>query len=415
MPKFPIVFETTFGTYTARERLGEGGAGIVYGGTDSDGDAVAVKVLGSDRLTGDKKRRFRNEIGFLSRTKHQNIVSVVDHGVYEAGRGSLQPFYVMPRYAASLRAVLSHMIPANAAFQLYGQLLDGVEAAHLNGVVHRDLKPENILVDQQLTNLVVADFGVAHFTEDLLVTLVETGADQRLANFQYAAPEQRVKGKEVGVPADIYALGLILNELFTGAVPHGTEFIQIGSVSSDFAFLDSIVLSMLRQNPNERQQSIAELKVMIQKHNAESINLQRLSDISKTVIPEGEIDDPLAFNPPKLIGAEWNSGQLLLTLDRPVSEGWVRALRNMGNFSAVMGMGPERFIFREATASVKCSETDAQLAINHFKEWLPRATQVLKQTMEQEAKRMHNARIDQLRKEKAAEERRLRVNRSLKI
>lgn len=119
----------------------------------------------------------------------------------------------------------------------------------MRGIVHRDLKPENILVQGDL--LAVADFGTDSFTDDLILTRVETQPTQRLANFQYAAPEQRVPGK-VGVPADIYALGLMLNELFTGSVPHGTSYKTISSVAKDLGFLDPIVAEMIRQTPADR-------------------------------------------------------------------------------------------------------------------------------------------------------------------
>lgn len=75
---------------------------------------------------------------------------------------------------------------------------------------HRDLKPENILHDPIENRLVVSDFGIAHFTAELMHTLVETKLAERLANFHYAAPEQRRPGGLVDHRADIYALGLIL-------------------------------------------------------------------------------------------------------------------------------------------------------------------------------------------------------------
>jgi serine/threonine protein kinase len=414
--KKPIRFETTFGTYDAKVILGEGGAGIVYGGIDPEGVDIAIKVLASDRASGDKRRRFKNEIGFLSRVKHKNIVNILDHGVYKSEKsGALQPFYVMPRYSGSLRDLISGGINHKTAFDYFIHLLDGVEAAHLNGVVHRDLKPENALYDEKTQNLSVADFGVADFTDDLLLTLVETKANQRLANFQYAAPEQRVKGGNVAVPADIYALGLMLNELFTRSVPHGTEFCRIESVAPEYAYLDKIIDAMLRQNPSERPSSIAVIKGLIQKHKAEAVALQKISKITNTVVTEGTIDDPLAYEPPQLVAAKWNDNQLILTLDRPVSNAWVGALHNMGNYTSVMGMGPETFRFSGNMVTVSCQEHSAQNAIDHFKQWLPRATQVLKYQLEQEEKRKHNERLEQLRREKEAEERHLRVNSSLKI
>ena len=81
-----------------------------------------------------------------------------------------------------------HILP------LFSQLLNGVEAAHLRKVIHRDLKPENILYDPRGNRVIVADFGIAQFQEEELYTAVETKAEDRLANFQYAAPEQRKRG-----------------------------------------------------------------------------------------------------------------------------------------------------------------------------------------------------------------------------
>lgn len=123
--KKPIHFDTTFGTYTATDILGEGGAGIVYGGNDPDVGDIAIKILASDRASGDKRKRFKNEISFLSRVKHKNIVNVLDHGVHKKeGSGSLQPFYVLPRYSSSLRDLIGNGINPETAFEYFIQLLE---------------------------------------------------------------------------------------------------------------------------------------------------------------------------------------------------------------------------------------------------------------------------------------------------
>src|SRR5215813_3896067 len=93
----PQTFETTFGTYIVTEQLGEGGAGRVYGGVGLKGEPIAVKVLAADRTSSDKRRRFQDEIAFLTRNRHERIVSVVDHGL-TTDQGKQVPFYVMGRY-----------------------------------------------------------------------------------------------------------------------------------------------------------------------------------------------------------------------------------------------------------------------------------------------------------------------------
>ncbi len=412
--KKPLKFETAFGTYVANEKLGEGGAGVVYGGVSPDGRPIAIKVLSADRVSVDKRKRFKNEIGFLLRTTHSNIVAVIDHGVVSSEISS-RPFYVMPRYDGSLRTIIGKCCSPEDTMKLFSAILDGVEAAHLYGAVHRDLKPENILLETGGLRPAIADFGVAQFTDDLLVTIVETNANQRLANFQYAAPEQRGRGMEVGIPADIYALGLILNELFTGTVPHGTQYSQIGQMVADYSFLDLIIATMICQKPEDRPQSIAVVKTLIQRHQAEAVSLQKLSKLNSTVIPEDTIDDPLAIEPPQLINAEWDNNQLTLTLDRPVTQPWIRALQNMGNFGSLVGAGPERFSFSGTKARVAVPEHGAQHVIDFFKQWLPRATQVLMSTLAREAHDHKQAQILQLNREREAEEKRLRINQSLKI
>jgi len=409
--KGPVTLETTFAEYSIDEQIGEGGAGRVYGGTDDTGTRVAVKVL--TQTTTDKRRRFKNEIGFLANNRHPNIVTVVDHGISREGmlKG---PFYVMRRYDGSLRGQMAKISPL-LALQFFSQMLDGVEAAHLLGVTHRDLKPENFLFDGSSGSLAVADFGVASFAQQQLLTLVETKPTQRLANFVYAAPEQRTPGANVGPAADIYALGLILNELFTGTPPHGTDYKTIATVSKEYEFLDPIVTQMIKQNVGERLQSITAVKTLIQTYQAEAVTLQRLSKINKTVIPVGSVDEPLAHEPPKLIHANWDNGTLRLTLDRPVTIEWVRALQNMGSYQSILGVDPYRFTFDGVNVSVPASEHVAQDVINNFKNWLPTATQVLKQRLEYEKRQEEAHRREDLRVQRETEERRLRVNRNLRI
>ena len=371
--KKPISFETAFGMYRVDELLGEGGAGRVYGGVSLDDTPIALKILAQERVSSDKRHRFKNELAFLSRNKHRNIVTVIDHGITSSGE-IVGPFYVMRRYHSNLRQLMQEQVLPDRVLSLFSQILDGVEAAHLQGVVHRDLKPENILFDTDSKTLAIADFGTARFTEDLLATTVETGPAQRLANFQYAAPEQRAPGKQALATADIFALGLMLNEMFTGAVPQGTEYRLIGQAAKEQGFLDAIVATMIRQAPEERPGSIAEIKGLIQRHQSEAVTLQRLSQIEGTVIKVSEIDTPLALTPPRLVDADWDRGRLVLTLDRPVTRQWIDALHQMDSYSSVLGKPPQVFAFHDNQAVVDAKEHEVQMVVDNFKTWLPMAS-----------------------------------------
>lgn len=406
----PFQLQTAFADYQITELLGEGGAGRVFGGEDGDGFPVAIKLLTNS--TSDKRRRFKNEITFLSRNKHENIVSVLDHGLADQDAFA-GPFYVMTRYDGSLRELLRSQASLDDRLKWFGQILNGVEAAHMLGATHRDLKPENILYHQG--NLAIADFGVASFSAEALATLVETKPGQRLANFQYAAPEQRAHGSSVGVPSDIYTLGLMLNELFTGEVPQGTDYRVVAAVSSEFGFLDRLVAEMIRQNPDQRPRSVADVRFHIEKYRSDAISLQRLSRITSSVIPAGEIDDPLALEPPRLVGAEWSDGILKLTLDRPVSYNWVVALQSMEGRSSVLRIEPAHFRFQGNVATVGVHDVRAQAVIDQFKNWLPIATRTLRSHLERELQRELKRREELLLVERRAEETRIRVNQSLRV
>jgi serine/threonine protein kinase len=405
----PVTLQTAFGEYSLDELIGEGGAGRVFGGIDDQGNPIAVKVL--TQFSAEKKRRFRNETAFLSTNKHINIVSVVDHGF--ATEGSVKgPFYVMRRYMGNLREKMQN-VDATDVTKHFLQILDGVEAAHILGVTHRDLKPENILFDKE--TLAIADFGIASFTKDQLATLVETGPAQRLANFQYAAPEQRAKGQQVSQTADIYALGLILNEMFTKRVPHGTDFLTIASVSTVHGYFDPIVSKMIKQNPAERPESILQVKRLIQQHSDTAISLQKLSKLNETVVIASEIDEPLALVPPKLVAVNWVDGTLELTLDRQVSLDWIVAFQNMGSFTSVMGVEPTSFGFNGKVARASVRDHSAQQVVDYFNVWLPKASEVLKHNLEAKAHQEEVRYRQELQHARQREELRNRVNSNLKI
>lgn len=408
----PISLETAFGSYQLTEQLGEGGAGRVYGGIDGTGAAIAVKILSSSAT--DKRKRFKNEISFLFRFSHENIVQVSDFGIATTKSG-IMPFYVMPRYSGSMRSTIKQNLSYELKLNIFSRILDGVEAAHLMGVVHRDLKPENVLISNNNSKIAVADFGIADIPREFAETSIETGPTTRLANFVYAAPEQRIPGREVGIAADIYALGLILNELFTGEIPYGTEYRKISSISKEYEFLDPIVAEMLRQNPLERPNSISALKGLFEKYRTDLIERQKLQTLDQTVVPVGKIDDPLAHNAPIVINAKYESGRLTLLLDRAVHNRWIISFRNIGGYTAVMGAGPEMFNFRGNEASVVIHPEAAQQVIDYFKEWLPRATNVLRSTLEEEIRAEEAQRLAEIKRARETAERNLAVTRRLRI
>ena len=412
--KKTLTFETTFTIYTSKEIIGEGGSGRIYKAFDESENAWAIKLLDPGKITKDKVKRFKNELQFCLRNQHRNIITVIDHGVFTDAK-SRSPFYVMPSYSGSLRQLIQTGIKPDNALRYFSQILDGIEAAHLQKVIHRDLKPENILYDKTSDNLVLADFGIARFEEEELFTIVETKDTTRLANFQYAAPEQRTRNLQVDHRADIYALGLILNEVFTHEVPQGTNFKTIGSIAPDYSYLDELVAYMLRQDQSMRPQSIEIIKRELIGRKQEFVTRQRLSTLKQTVIPVTDTDDPLLADPPRIVNFDWNNGTLKLFFHRPVNDKWVLALQNMRGYTSVWGKDPHAFRISGQEASIRASEHEIQQIIDYFKQWLPNANRTYAEMLRREKADEEAWQRKQLQAEIEEQERRQRILKNIKI
>jgi serine/threonine protein kinase len=409
-----LVFTTTFATYTATHIIGEGGSGRIFEASDDTGGICAIKWLDPAKATKEKVKRFKNELQFCLRNRHPHILTIIDHGVLIKGEDN-SPFYVMPLYDGSLRDLLKAGISRSKVLNYFAQILDGVEAAHIQGVVHRDLKPENILYAAGDDRLVIADFGIARFEEDELYTAVETKDSARLANFQYAAPEQRSRGAEPDQRADIYALGLILNEMFTGEVPSGTGYKTIAKVASDYEYLDSMVEEMMRQSPEDRIDSIEKIKNQLIGRKNEFITRQKVSELKDTVVPITELDDPLIADPPRLVNFDWDRGILTLVFQRPVSEKWVWALQNMGGHTSLMGKGPGAFKIHGDKAVIEAAENQVQKIIDYFNDWLPVANRVYEQRIRREKEQAEEKQRKELERQIAEQEARQRVLKNIKL
>jgi len=194
------------GRYRLVALLGRGGMGEVYRADDLTLDQpVALKFLPAGVAADDARlAQFHNELRIARQVSHKNVCRLYDLGDAD-GRRFLTMEYVDGEDLALLLRRIGR-IPQDKAVELARQLCAGVAAAHERGVVHRDLKPANVMIDGE-GDVRITDFGIATAIGD---------ADPGAAGTpQYMAPEQLV-GKPASIKTDIYALGLILFEIFTG-------------------------------------------------------------------------------------------------------------------------------------------------------------------------------------------------------
>jgi hypothetical protein len=204
------------GRYRVLRLLGEGGMANVHLARDRDLDRlVALKEIVPARASDPEwTARFLHESRVIGSMKHPNIVTVFEY----LERGGVP--YIAMEYAerGSLRPYVGMLTLAQNAFVLEG-VLAGLRHAERRGIVHRDLKPENLLVTEE-GGVKIADFGIAKVAGELTVSLLRTAVGVTVGTPLYMAPEQaQALGDRIGPWTDLYAVGCIAYELFTGAPP----------------------------------------------------------------------------------------------------------------------------------------------------------------------------------------------------
>ena len=188
--------------------LGKGGMGEVYRADDMKlGQPVALKFLPRDvEADPDRLNRFLTEVRLSLRVTHPNVCRVFDIAQVD-GRHFLSMEFVDGEDLASLLRRIGRL-PEDKAIEIARQLCAGLAAAHDEGVLHRDLKPANVMLDGR-GRAKITDFGLAGATAGIV------GREAQAGTPQYMAPEQ-FDGRELSVQTDLYSLGLVLYEVFTG-------------------------------------------------------------------------------------------------------------------------------------------------------------------------------------------------------
>jgi tRNA A-37 threonylcarbamoyl transferase component Bud32 len=250
------------GRYRIISMLGRGGMGEVYRADDLNlGQDVALKFLPESATDEAMLERFRNEVRIARQISHPNVCRVYDIG--EAN----QQIYLSMEYidGEDLASLLRRIgrLPSDKAVEIARKVCAGISAAHNKGVLHRDLKPANIMLDGRGEAL-VTDFGLAGLAAE--ITDVHSGTPA------YMAPEQ-LSGKEVTKKSDIYSLGLVLYELFTGkrafdgrTLEEITQVRRNGHISRPSMLVKDIdpaveraIFRCLEEDPNARPSSALEI------------------------------------------------------------------------------------------------------------------------------------------------------------
>jgi serine/threonine-protein kinase len=209
------------GRFTVQARIGQGAMGAVYRGLDAaTGRVVALKTLALARefngeALADARTRFAREAQTAARLHHPGIVEVFESGE-DQGLAYIAMEFVGGHSLAAHVQPGQLLAPAQVV-EIGACVADALAHAHRQGVVHRDIKPANLLFDPAADTVKVADFGIARITD-----AARTRTGLMLGTPTYMSPEQMAGGRIDG-RSDVYALGVVLFELLTGALPHACE------------------------------------------------------------------------------------------------------------------------------------------------------------------------------------------------
>jgi len=266
-PQFPTLDLSPLSQrYELLAEAGHGSMGNVYKARDREtGETVALKLL-KPEIASDQSmmERFKKELLFARKITHKNVCRV-----HEFNRiGGIAYTSMEFVEGDSLRSVLNRFggLPQRKALDMALQMCSALQEAHAQGIIHRDLKPENVMVDAQ-GNVKVMDFGIAR-SVDAMTRL--TGS--MVGTPAYMAPEQ-VGGKPLDFRTDIYSLGLILYEIFTGqpafqadnAVAVALKQMREApkpphAIDASIPFgIERAIMKCLEKEPARRFQSVAQL------------------------------------------------------------------------------------------------------------------------------------------------------------
>lgn len=237
--------------YIIMSKIGEGGNSCVYK-VENNNQEFALKLLKIEDLTQDKVNRFKNEQKFCLENKNKNTINVISYG--DIFKEEKMYYALLPLYKSNLKEYLNNNLnlEINEKLLIIKNIINGVIFFHEKKVIHRDLKPENILMNN-LEDVVIADFGIAHFKDKENYVDNKTDKKSRMCNFNYASPEQKNKNNDwVSFESDIFSLGLMINEIFTKNIINGIDYYKIENKYKELKYIDYIVENMIKYEKSER-------------------------------------------------------------------------------------------------------------------------------------------------------------------
>ncbi|HBE97436.1 MAG TPA: serine/threonine protein kinase, partial [Verrucomicrobiales bacterium] len=248
-PPEPQELSDLLSGYDVNSLIATGGMGAVYAAKQISLDRpVAIKLL--PRELGDEsfREQFQAEARSMAKLNHPNLI-----GIYDFGQADGMPYIVMELVEGKslYYSCYKTAIEQQTACELIIEICEGLAHAHKAGIIHRDIKPANILLDPE-AHAKIGDFGLASHSDSV------GGEHMAFGTPGYAAPEILENPTAIGVPSDVFAVGVILYELLTGFLPEQPP-LPASSIKGSDQRLDTIIRTATRRNPRMRFQSAQDM------------------------------------------------------------------------------------------------------------------------------------------------------------
>lgn len=291
--------ENSLGKFILGKQLGQGGTSVVREATLNEKTSYAIKFLTENIISKESKAYLRFKQSYI------NILSIQDTGVVlpqiyfdniKIDEYTVIPYSIMLKADKTLKDVVHEEEMSYERFEkIFNYLVHIIGTIHKYNIIHRDLKPENIFLINN--KLVLGDFDIAKFNDTEHIKFHETKSNERLANYQFSAPEQSVKKfEEIDERADLFALGQILYWLVTKTTLRGQESINLKGYDTRYRKYEELITKLLQNERDLRFLNVGEIEQFLKQKDRHRQEQEEISKSFKTLKLFDEIIDKYAHD-----------------------------------------------------------------------------------------------------------------------
>jgi len=284
------VIENELGTFEIqKDDIPDGGTSLIRVAKKDENDYVIKFLLENQKEESTAYKRFKQAHNITSNLKLNSILTQLHLTSLVLDKETVIPYIVMPRAKGTLKDFKKNNKITFEIFELiFNRMMELLKDIHNHKIIHRDLKPENIfLLTEDIDSMVLGDFDIAKFDDELYEKLHKTKDKERLANYLFSAPEQKEKSKEfeeITYSADLYAFGQILYWLLKDETLQGQAKINFIEIDNRLKNYEAVIEQLLQNDSSKRFQDINEIEYFMKDGDKIAREAIKLVEDFKTIV-----------------------------------------------------------------------------------------------------------------------------------